>query len=122
MAVTHTTAVRNGIADYVTALLDANGVGRLVFQTSGSSTVASLPLSATAFGVASGGTCSAGAISDDTNAVGGTMTKAELRDGAGTAVILCSVGTSGADINMSGVVVGAGDTVRVTSLTYSACP
>jgi hypothetical protein len=121
-AVTHPTAVRNGIADYVTALLDANGVGKLVFLTAGASIVATLNLAATAFGTASGGTCTAGTISDDTNATGGTMTNAALRDGAGTTIIACTVGTSGCDINMSGVVVGAGDTVRVTSLTYSACP
>jgi hypothetical protein len=122
MAVTHPTAVRSGIATYVTNLLNANGVGKLVFLTSGGATVATLNLAATAFGLPASGTCTAGTISDDTNAVGGTMTNAALRDGAGTAIILCSVGTSGADINMSGVVVGAGDTVRVTSLTYSACP
>jgi hypothetical protein len=124
--VTHPTAVRNGIADYVTGLLDSGTAGKLVFLTSGAATVATLtftaPGSGGAFGTATGGICTANVITDDSNAAGGTMTNAAMRDSAGTTIIACTVGTSGCDINMSGVAVGAGDTVRVTSLTYTACP
>lgn len=124
--VTHPTTVRNGIADYVTALLDANGTGKLVFLTAGATEVATLsftaPGSGGAFGAATGGICTANVITDDSDATGGTMTNAAMKDGAGNTIIACTVGTSGCDINMSGVAVGAGDTVRVTSLTYTACP
>src|SRR4051812_35077206 len=101
MAVTHSTAARNLIADDVTALLDVGGAGTLEFQTSGSVKVAACTFSATAFGNASTGVCTAAAITSDTNAVGGSVTKAVLKNNAGTAVINCACGTSGSDINMS---------------------
>jgi dTDP-4-amino-4,6-dideoxygalactose transaminase len=81
-----------------------------------------LPLSATAFGNAAAGVATANAISSDTNAAGGVVTKFELRDKSGVAVILGSVGTSGQDINLSSTTIGVGDTVTVSSLTYTAMP
>lgn len=123
MAVTHSTAARNAMADAVVDRLDlgsGTAAGRLVFQTSGGTAVATLTLSNPAFGAASGGVATASAITSDTNAAGGTTTKFELRDRDANAVILGSVGTSGQDINLSSVVIGAGDTVSVTSLTYTA--
>lgn len=123
MAVTHPTAIRNGIADYVVDRLDlgtGTASGRLVFQTAGSVAVATLSLSNPAFGAASSGVATASAITSDTNAAGGTTTKAELRDRDGTAIILCAVGTSGSDINLSSTTIGAGDTVSMSSLTYTA--
>ena len=125
MAITHGTATRNALADAAVDRLDlgsGTSAGRLIFQTAGSVTVATLPLSNPAFGSATGGTATANTITSDTNAAGGTTTKVELRDRDGTAVILGSVGTSGADINLSSNVITAGDTVTMTSLTYSAAP
>lgn len=125
MAVTHSTAARNAACDAVVDLLDLGSgaaQGFLEFQTSGGTEVATLDLSNPAFGAAASGIATANAIASDTNATGGTTTKAELQDRDGTAVILCSVGTSGADINLSSVVIGNGDTVAVTSLSYAAAP
>ena len=123
MAVTHPTAIRNGIADYVVDRLDlgtGTSAGRLVFQTSGGTAVATLALSNPAFGAASSGVATAAAITSDTNAAGGTTTKAELRDRDATAIVLCAVSTSGSDINLSSTTIGAGDTVSMSSLTYTA--
>lgn len=123
MAVTHPTAVRTGLADFVVDQLDeGTPPGKLVFQTSGGVTVATLTFASTAFGAASSGTATAAAIVSDTNAVGGTIAKAELRNAAGTAKVLCSVTvtSSGGDIELSSVVISAGQTVAMTSLTYSA--
>jgi len=122
MAVTHEVAVRNAMADAAVDLLDvgAGANGTLEFHTAGDVEVATLALSATAFGAAAAGVATASAISDDTNATGGTTTKAVFKDQDGNAVINCSVGTSGEDINLSSNVISAGDTVRVTSLTYTA--
>ena len=124
MAVTHSSAARSAAANAVVDLLDigsgANGL--LVFKTAGAAEVATLGLAAPAFGAASSGVAGAGAIASDTNATGGTTTKFELQNKDGTAVILGSVGTSGQDINLSSVVIGGGDTVAVTSLTYTAAP
>lgn len=123
MAVTHPTAVRNALADLVVDKLDlgtGTSSGRLVFQTSGGTAVATLALSNPAAGAASSGTATFSAITSDTNAAGGTIAKAELRDRDAGAIILCAVGTSGSDINMSSLSVSAGDTVQVTSLSYTA--
>lgn len=123
MAVTHPTAVRNGIADFVVDQLDeGTPPGTLVFQTSGDVEVATLPFSATAFGAAAGGTATAAAITSDTSATGGTIAKARLKNAAGTDKIICSVTATGGggDIELSSVIISAGQTVSISSLTYSA--
>lgn len=127
MAVTHSTAARNAATDAVTALIGTSG--NLVFRISPSSiaspgtAVATLPLSATAFGASSTGTATANAISADTNATGNAspVAFASLQTSGGTLVIHCAVGSSGSDINMTnGLTVAAGDTVSCSSLTYTA--
>ncbi len=122
MSVTHPTAVRTGIADFVVDQLDEGSPpGYLEFQTSGDVEVATLPFSSTAFGGASSGTATANAISSDTSATGGTIAKARLKNAAGTDKIICSVtgGGGGGDIELSSVVVSAGQTVSMSALTYS---
>jgi len=120
-AVTHPSAVRTAIADLVVDRLDAGaGAGVLVFQTAASAAVATLTFSDPAFGAASSGTATASAITSDTNATGGTVSKFETRDSNAVAVFLGAVSTSGSDINLSSLAVGAGDTVSMSSLTYSA--
>lgn len=124
-AVTHPAAVRQTIGDTVLALLNVGGAGKIVMQTAGAVTVATLTLSATSFGATNGsGVATANAISSDTNAVGGTIAKAELQSNASVAKILCSVTATGGggDIQLSSVVVSAGQTVSMSSLTYTATP
>ena len=121
MAVTHPTAVRNGLADYVVDLIDAGaGAGTLEFQTSGNVEVATLTFSDPAFGAATGGTATASAITSDTSATGGTVAKFVVKDSNGNPVFHGAVSTSGSDINLSSLAVGVGDTVSISSLTYSA--
>ena len=119
---THPAAIRTGIADYVVDQLDLNTPpAKLVFQTSGGTAVATLTFSNPAFGAASAGTATAAAITSDFAAVGGTTTKAELRQGGATPIILCSVTNTGGggDIQLSSTVISAAQTVSITSLTYS---
>lgn len=126
MSVTHTTAARNAATDAVTALIGASG--NLTFRLSGTvgspgTVVATLPLSATAFGASSSGTATANAITSDTNATGNAspVATAALQTSGGTLVIHCAVAASGSDINMTnGLTVASGDTVTCTSLTYTA--
>ena len=126
MAVTHSTAARNAATDAVTALIGASG--KLVFRLSGTvgtpgTAVATLSLSATAFGASASGTATANAITADTNAAGNTspIATATLQTSGGTVVIHCAVAASGSDINMTnGLTVAAGDTVSCSSLTYTA--
>ncbi len=120
-AVTHPTGVRNTLCNTVVDLLDAGtGAGTLKFVTSGDVEVATCTFSDPAFAAASTGTATANAITDDTNATGGTAAKFEAEDSDTNDCFLGSVATSGADINLSSVVIGAGDTVSISSLTYSA--
>jgi len=127
MAVTHSTAARNAATDAVTALIGASG--NLVFRITGSTVaspsaaVATLPLSATAFGASATGTATANAITSDTNAAGNAsaVAFATLQTSAAVIVIQCAVAASGSDINMTGgLTVGSGDTVSCSSLTYTA--
>lgn len=119
MAVTHSAALRNELADAVLAAIDISSNGLLEFQTSGDVEVATLTFSDPA-GVVAAEVLTFSAITDDTNATGGTVAKAEIQTSAGAACVLCAVGTSGSDINLSSLVIGAGDTVSVSALTYTA--
>lgn len=130
MAVTHSTSARNAATDAVTALLGTNA--RLKFHITGSTVaapstvVANLALSAGAsggFGASASGTATAGAITSDTAAAGGTVAFASLQTSGAAAIIHCAVAASASDINMTnGLVVAANDTVSCSSLTYTALP
>jgi hypothetical protein len=123
MAVTHTVAVRTGIADFVVDQLDeGTPPGTLVFQTSGDVEVATLTFANPAFGAASNAVATAGTIVSDSSATGGTIAKARLKNAAGTDKIICSVTATGGggDIQLSSVSISAGQTVSVSSLTYTA--
>ena len=119
MAVTHGTPTRTAIATAVLGEIDAGTAGNLVFRTSGDVEVATLALS-TVSGTVSGAVLTFSAISDDTSATGGTVAKFTVEDSAAANVLLGAVGTSGSDINLSSLTVGAGDTVSISSLTYTA--
>lgn len=123
-AVTHPLAVRQGICNFVVDQLDeGTPPGTLVFQTSGDVEVATLTLANPAFGAADGSAiATAGTITADSSATGGTIAKARLKNQAGTDKIICSVTATsgGGDIELNSVVVSAGQEVSVTSLTYAA--
>jgi hypothetical protein len=120
MAITHGSAIRDVLCNAVVDAIDTGGTGTLEFQTSGNVEVATLTFSATAFGAASSGTATASAITSDTSATGGTVAKFVAKSGAGTTIFTGAVSTSGSDINLSSLTVGVGDTVSISSLTYSA--
>jgi len=124
MAVTHATALRDTLCNAAVDAIDSGGTGTLLFKTGttpgAGSEVATLTFSATAFGASSSGTATAAAITSDTDATGGTIGHWEIRNGSGTAIIFGMAGTSGSDVNLSSLVVAGGDTVSISSLTYSA--
>lgn len=133
MAVTHPDAMRNALCDLVVDALDVGGPGKLVFRLSGTANspgtaVATLPLSATAFGAAGAsvvGQAAAAAVTSDTNATGNAspVATATLETAAGVVKVHCAVAGSASDINMTGgLTIGAGDTVSLSSLTYTAAP
>ena len=122
MAVTLPTATRNAACNAIVDLVDAgSGAGTLVFYAADTTTeVATLTFDATAaFGNASTGVATAAAITSDTSATGGTTTVAKFLDSDATEVLRCTVGTSGADINLSNNVIAASETVAITALTVT---
>jgi len=83
MALTHVTALRNTLADAIDAACNAGTTdagGDLVIMTSGDVEVATLALSATAFGAAAAGTITAAAITNDSSATGGTAALFKFQD------------------------------------------
>ena len=121
----HPTAGRNTIADTVVDLVDAgSAAGELKFFTSnGGSLLATLTFSDPAFGAAAGGAAAANAITDDTNVTAGTVAWFEVQDSNGTTVFegdVTSDDVGTGSIQLSSVALGSGDTVSVSSLTYTA--
>lgn len=116
------------MADLVDSTIGTSG--NLVIRLAGTAdspgtAVATLPLSATAFGAASSGVITANSITSDTNATGNAsaVAAATLETSGGTVVVHCAVAASGSDINLTGgLTIGSGDTVSCSSLTYTAMP
>ena len=122
MTTTLSTAARNAAADAIVDLVDGGSTdanGDLVIQTSGDAEVATLAMANPAFGNAAAGVATANAISDDTNATGGTAANFILQDRDNTEIIRGDVSTSGAELNLSSTSIGNGDTVSVSSLTLT---
>ena len=125
MSVTHAMPVRNLIADTVTAQIDVSGAGKILFQTAGAAVqVALLPFTTTAFGAAASAVCTANAITDDPNCVAGTVELFAVQQNDNTAVFNGTVSATGGggDIILSSTAIGAGDTISISSLTYTAPP
>lgn len=127
MAVTLTTAARNAAADAVVDLLDGgtpgDASGDITFATSGAAVnLCTCALTNPAFGAASSGVATAATISQGTvsgSSNPSTIAVALFRNRANTEIFRCAVGTSGSDINLSAVAVNNGDTIDITSLTYT---
>jgi len=126
MALTHVTTIRDVLTDAVVDAIDAGSAdttGDLVLMTAGEATVATLTWTATpAFGASSSGEATMNAINDDTNAVGGDITLFKFVDRDNAEVFRGSVSlpAGGGDIELSSLSIGAGDTVSITSATYTA--
>lgn len=127
--ITHSTTIRNGIADYVTAQIDAGAAGdskgHIFFQTSASGAVADLKFSTEAFGAAGAvvaGRCDAAAIEDDNNCTAGTVDKFVVKNSDDDTIFSGTVttATGTGDIILSSVEIELGDTISISSLTYAA--
>lgn len=120
MAITLTNAARSAACDGIVDLIDGgttDASGDLVIMTAGDVEVATCVMSNPAFGAASNGVATAAAITDDTSATGGTAALFKIQNRDNTEVFRGTVSTSGADLNLSSVSIGAGDTVQITSFT-----
>ena len=122
MTVTHSAQARNDMADAILALIDAGaGAGKLVFRATGQGAeIATLVFSNPA-GTVTGPTLTWSAITSDTSATGGTVADASIEDDSAGAVVLTdAVQVSGGDIDLSSLVIGAGDTVSCSALSWTA--
>ncbi len=82
--------------------------------------LASLALSATAFGTAAGGVAAANAITSAAAVATGTATWFRIFKSDGTTVVFDgNVSTSGANLNLNSTAIQSGATVAVSSLTYT---
>lgn len=118
MAVVLETAARDAACNAVVDLLDG---GTIEFQTSADAEVATLTLGTPAFGASASGTATANAITSDTSATGGVITKAVFKTSAAAALFTVSVTATGGggDITLSSTTIGAGDTVAISSYTHT---
>jgi len=118
MALTLETAVRNAAADAIDA--EIGTAGYLEFQTGAQVEVATITFQNPAFGSAAVGVITmAGQPIQDTNATGnaGAVDAFQIFASGAVLKITGTVATSGADINMSSLIVGATDTVELTTFS-----
>ena len=116
--------LQDSLATALRDYIDAGTAPELVFETSADGPVATIVLDgANAFGTPTAGVISmTNPPKSDTNAVGGTVAQFSIFQNAaqGAAKVLEGVvGTSGEDINLSSLVVGASDTVELTTFTLT---
>jgi len=112
MAVVHVVATRNAISDAVLAAV--GNTGQLTLRTAGDAVIATLTLPATS-GAVGATDLTFGVFADDTNAVGGTVDHLRIETSGDVEVFRFLP----ADITISNVVIGAGDTVQCSSLIYT---
>ncbi len=127
MAIGMVTTLRNARLDAITTFVGASGKLRIYNgtqpATGGAITtlLAELTLNATFAPGASNGVLTLNAITQDSSAdATGTATWARIFKSDGTTICLdCTVGTSGADINLNTTSIVAGAAVSVTSATIT---
>jgi hypothetical protein len=130
MAIVHPPSVRDTVCNAVVDSIDTGGAGTLEFLTNASPgvEVATITFQATAFGASSGGTATMNTpTTDDTNAAGGTAAQFIIKNGSAAKAgfagsVTATTDSPQGDITLSSVSIGAGDTVSLTSLSYSAMP
>lgn len=125
----HPTLIRNLIADTVVDQIDAGGAaGQLVFyESNGGTALATLTFTYPgAFGVAGAtvdGRADAATITANTDTLANTVTWFEVLDSNGNTIFegdVTSDDVGTGSIQLSSTTLGTGDTVSVSSLTYTA--
>lgn len=118
MPVVYSTTVKNSRLTVVRDAIDGGSAGgTLEIGTTGMGTVLAVIPLADPCGSVSSGVLTLTMPQSDTNAdATGTAAEARIKDSNGTVIISgLTVGTSGANINLSSVGITAGDTVTINS-------
>ena len=119
---THEPNTRNAIASAVLVDIDAGtGAAYLRFETAGDAEVATCTFPDPA-GTVTGAVLNFDVDPDisDTTPAGGTIEHASIYDSDANKILECNVAVTGASINISSITIATGDTVTLTSLTYTA--
>jgi hypothetical protein len=124
MALVLETGLQNALADEIDNYINTSGTApELVFETTADVEVATIVMSTSnAFGAAAAGVITmTGQPLQDTNATGGTTAQFSIYANASqtTKMLEGTVATAAADINISSTVVGATDTVELTTFTIT---
>lgn len=122
MAITLTTTARNAMCDALVDLIDAgSGAGKLVFHDASHAEVATVTCADPAFGSAAGGVATGNTFVADSDCTGGTISHAHFFDSDSTEICALSVTATGGggDIEVSSLTIGAGDTLNITSFTFT---
>jgi hypothetical protein len=124
MALVLEVGLQNALADEIDNYINGGTAPELVFETTGDVEVATIVLNATnAFGAASAGVITmTGQPLSDTNATGGTTAQFSIYQNVSQGAAKClegTVATAAADINISSTVIGATDTVELTTFTIT---
>ena len=125
MAITHSTAARNTLADAIDTLINTGaGTSNFTFFNAQSVSLAVVDLDNPAFGAASSGAISLAGTPQEGTASHATSNAVcssfSIKDRDGTVVLSGTVAATGADINVSNTTINNGDTVRISSFTYNA--
>lgn len=123
MALSHGSATRTVLCDAAVNQVDggAGSYGTLRFLTSLDATLCDVTLPNPAFGDASGPSATLNGVPlTGSVTASGTTSKFRFLDTDGTTVIEGTVGTSGADLNLSSVALGIGDSIQIDGITYTA--
>lgn len=129
MAITYATTTRSSRMTQIVTDLGAGSLIKIYDGTGGVPTnaaaalgsqvlLATLSCSAT-FGTVTNGVLTANAITSATAGASGTAAFFRITTSGGTAIVQGTVGTSGADLNLSTTTISSGVTVAVSSLTLT---
>ena len=122
MALTLTTTCRDALANALKdAILVGTGTATIKIENVSDTALATFNLDATTpFGAASSGVITMSSQpKTDSTAVAGTAVQFSLFNEGGTKLLEGSCGTSGQDIVISSTAIGAGDTVELTTMTFT---
>lgn len=121
MVLTLETALRNALANEITAEMDTGaGTSNMKLETSGDVECATINFQNPSFGAAATGVITLlGVPLSDTSATGGTVAQFSLYNRNAAKQLEGVVAVSGQDLDLSSLSVGVGDTVELTSFTIT---
>lgn len=126
MTLTHTTAIRNSLADLVVDAIDVgttDATGDIIIQTGADATLCTVTFANPAFGSASSGTATGSSFPrEGTAAAAGTAAKFRVRNRDNTEIFQGTVTATGGggDMELSSTTIAINDVIRLNTFTYSA--